>query len=94
MNTLQNEIKNLPHNIILEDRNKLVLSGVVEVCSFEEDNVSLKTTKGDLTVRGDSMKMEDYRSETGDMTVKGNVYAIVYMNDSNSSGGFFRRIFK
>ena len=36
------------HNIILENRKKLVVSGVTEVLSFEEDSVELKTVKGNL----------------------------------------------
>ena len=83
------------HNIIMEARKKLVLSGVIEVESFEEDNVELKTTCGNLTVRGDELKMENYNSETGDLHINGNVYALVYTNDnSNSKNGFLKRIFK
>jgi sporulation protein YabP len=83
------------HNLIMESRGKLVLSGVLEVVSFEEDNVELKTTSGNLTVRGEQMRMENYNSETGDLEVSGNVYALVYTNDSsNAKGGFIKRIFK
>ena len=70
------------HNIILEDRKKLVLSGVLEVESFEEEAVELKTSKGDLTIRGDNLKMESFISETGDLIINGNIYAFIYLNDS------------
>lgn len=83
-----------PHNIIMENRAKLILSGVNEVESFEEDSVSLKTTKGDLTIRGSSMKMESFQSEVGDLVINGNVYALVYVNDTGAKEGFFSRIFK
>ena len=32
------------HNIVLENRKKLVMSGVLEVESFEDDVVELKTS--------------------------------------------------
>ena len=71
------------HNVILEDRKKLVLSGVFDVISFEEDNVQLKTSKGELNIRGDGLKMENFILETGDLTINGNIYALVYLNDSS-----------
>lgn len=82
------------HNIIMENRGKLMISGVDEVESFEEDNVQLKTAGGDLTIRGSGMKMESYVSEIGDLVITGNVYALVYMNDSSEKHGFFSRLFK
>lgn len=83
-----------PHNIILEGRSKMVLSGVNDVVSFEEDNVQLKTTKGDLTIRGSLMKMESFVSDTGDLVMQGNIYALVYVNDSAQRQSFFGRLFK
>jgi len=82
------------HNIVLENRKKLVLSGVINVESFEEDSVELKTALGDLSIRGEGLKMESFVSDIGDLVVKGNIYAIVYMNDSSKKQGFFNRLFK
>ena len=92
----QNKIEthSAEHNVIIENRNKLVLSGVNEVESFEEDNVCLKTTKGDLTIRGNEMKMESFQAEIGDLVMRGNIYALVYVNDTGAKEGFFSRIFK
>lgn len=92
-----NGSNNLPensHNLILENRNKLVLSGVTEVESFEEEAVQLKTTKGQLTIRGERLKMENFISNVGDLTLHGNVYALVYINDSDKKSGFLSRLFK
>ncbi len=83
------------HNVIMEERKKLVLSGILEVISFEEDNAELKTTSGNLTIRGNDFKMENYNSETGDLNISGSVYALVYTNDTaENKGGIFKRIFK
>ena len=82
------------HNIILEDRKKLILSGVTDVESFEDDAIQLKTSLGDLTIRGAGLKMESFISEAGDLTVNGNIYAIVYTNDSSKKQSFVSRLFK
>lgn len=82
------------HNIVMEGRSRLVLSGIKEIESFEEESVSLITSKGNLTVRGNDMKMESYNSEVGDLVINGNIYALVYTNESQNNKGFFGRIFK
>ena len=82
------------HNIVLENRKKLVMSGVLEVESFEDDVVELKTSKGELTIRGENLKMESFNSETGDLLVNGKIYAFVYLNDTSKKQGFLNRLFK
>lgn len=82
------------HNVVMEDRKRMVLSGVLDVVAFEEDNVQLKTVLGDLTVRGSGMKMESYHSEVGDLIMHGNIYALVYTNDTGRKEGFFARLLK
>lgn len=94
MNDMKVHEQSKPHNVIMEGRNKLVLSGVTDVEAFEEDNVQLKTTKGALTVRGSGMKMESYQSEIGDLVMFGNIYALVYVNDTSEKQGFFSRLFR
>lgn len=78
----------------MENRSKMVLSGVLDVITFEEENVQLKTVKGNLTIRGDKLKMESYQSEIGDLIIYGNIYALVYVNDLNEKQGFWNRLFK
>lgn len=89
-----NNFSDKQHNVILEDRKKLALSGVTEVESFEEDCIELKTSRGNLSVRGSNLKMESYLSEVGDLLINGNVYALIYLNDTEKKQGFISRLFK
>ena len=41
-----------PHNVILENRERLSVSGVSEVLSFDEHQVALITSMGLLTIGG------------------------------------------
>ena len=94
MNNMASNNSSKPHNIVMENRSKMVLSGVLDVITFEEENVQLKTVKGNLTIRGDKLKMESYQSEIGDLIIYGNIYALVYVNDLNEKQGFWNRLFK
>ena len=82
------------HHIVMEDRKRLVLSGVSDVEAFEEDNVQLKTVQGDLTIRGTGMKLESYQAEIGDLVMLGYIFALVYTNDTGRREGFFSRLLK
>ena len=81
------------HNIIVEDRKKFTLTGVKEVLSFDENTIDLETSMGRLAVRGENMKLGQFDTEKGDVTGSGEIFALVY-TASDSSGGFFSRLFK
>lgn len=83
-----------PHSLILEQRKKLSLSGVRDVELFEEERVLLQTTMGKLTLQGSNFKMGSFNAQTGDLSVTGDLYALVYTNDSAKREGFLSRVFK
>ena len=43
----------IPHNIIMEDRHHLTVSGVSDIDSFDEQSVVVYTEMGELLVEGD-----------------------------------------
>lgn len=83
----------VPQNVIIEDRKKFVLSGVKDVISFDEETVMLMTSLGRLVIKGDSLQIQNFNNETGDISGIGRVHAIAWTTDEER-GGFFSRIFK
>ncbi len=88
------ENNNIFHNIIIEGRNKLNISGIKEVVSFDDETLLLDTILGRLTVKGDNLSVLNFNTETGDLSATGKVYAVVYMSDAKQSGGFISRLFR
>lgn len=82
----------MPHNIILEGRSKLSISGVLDVESFDENGINLKTTAGKLGLRGERLHIEKLSLETGEMGVEGQISGLHY-TDEVVTGGFFSRLF-
>lgn len=76
MNTADTPVKK--HNLILEDRQKLSLSGVTDVESFNDSEVSLYTSQGELVIRGKNLHVDEVSLETGDMEISGEVRSLVY----------------
>lgn len=66
------------HNAVLENRQKLLLSGVTDVDSFNEQEISLYTELGELTVRGENLHINEMSVESGDLSVEGDIQALVY----------------
>ena len=66
------------HNAVLENRQKLLLSGVTDVDSFNEQEISLYTELGELTVRGENLHITEMSVESGDLSVEGDIQALVY----------------
>ncbi len=82
---------NTEHGIIIENRAKMSVTGVVDVLSFDEQSVVLYTTLGDLTIKGEGLKVNSFTVETGGLIVEGNIHALAYTGGSKKS--MFSRLF-
>lgn len=82
------------HNVIIEQRKKLNMSGVSEVVSFEDETIVLKTSKGSLTIKGEGLHIGSFSTSSGEIDIDGSVTALVYTAEEQSRGGFFRKLMK
>ena len=85
-------VSNMPHRIYVDNREKLEISGVSKVLSFDEETFVLDTVKGKMTVKGENLHIISFNTETGDLSAEGKLHAFAYL--SQSSGGFLSRIFR
>ncbi len=85
---------NTVQNVIIENREKLNISGVKDVSSFDDETLALETTLGKMTVKGEGLQIESFNLITGDLTAMGKICAVVYMSDAKSTGGFLSRVFR
>lgn len=90
----EKRIQSMPHNLVLEDRKMLTVSGVSDVDSFDEQTVIIFTDMGELTVRGSNLHINRLSVEVGELTVEGNIAALIYSDEAPKNGGFFSRVFR
>ncbi len=83
----------MPHQLILDDRRRLSLSGVSDVDSFDDTTVVAHTALGDLTVRGHDLHISRLNVETGDLSLEGHVDLLEY-TEPKPHGNPFRRWFR
>lgn len=84
----------MPHNVILEDRKTLMITGVSDVDSFDDQTITVYTDMGEMTIRGTNLHIGKLSLETGELNITGNIFALGYSDDREKQGGFFSRIFK
>jgi len=84
----------LPHNIILEGRERLSISGVEDVESFDEESIVVHTSGGMLLVRGSDLHIEKLSLDGGDLAVEGLVHTLRYEEETREKGGLLTRLFK
>lgn len=79
--------------LILENRQKLSITGVEEVLSFDETAVSLHTAMGMLIIQGQGLHLKALSPEGGKIEVDGTVSALSY-EEPRQPGAFLSRLFK
>ena len=82
------------HNLILEDRKKLTLSGVRDVEGFDEQAITLLTELGELALKGEGMHIINFSKETGELSLEGVINSLSYSESSRTEGGILSRLFR
>ncbi len=85
--------RDIPQNIIIENRSKMSVSGVEDVDNFDDGTVALYTNRGMLTVRGAGLHIERLSLETGELALEGTIDSVEY-TEHTENGGFWSRLFK
>ena len=87
---------NVIQNIVLENREKLNVTGVLDVLSFDDQIVILETELGLLTVKGENIRINKLSLDTSEVTLEGEIAQLSYSEKdvAEKSGGFLNKIFK
>ena len=68
------------HVITLSDRNSMTVTGVSEVVNFSDSCVELVTAFGGLNVKGKELNISKLNTDTGELSIGGDIYSLVYTN--------------
>ncbi len=90
-NAKRQEVKR-PHNLTMEGRRRLTLSGVEDVERFDEQEIVLLTSEGSLIIGGEGLSVSRLSVESGDVSVQGQVRELRYEPET-ARGGLWARLF-
>lgn len=87
---------NIIQNLILENREKLSVSGVLDVLSFDDQVVIIETELGLLTIKGEDLRINKLSIDTSEVIVEGDIYSMNYSEKDldKKSGSLLGKIFK
>lgn len=83
-------------NIVLENREKLNISGVKDVLSFDDQIIIVQTTLGLLTIKWENLRVNKLNIDTSDFSIDGNISSLAYSNSESfkEHTSFLGKIFK
>ena len=85
------------HKLSLTNRGALVVNGVVDVISFDLNEVLLETEAGMLCVKGQDLHVNRLTLEKGEADISGTIDSLFYSEISGygqKAESFFRRLFQ
>ena len=82
-----------PHQLIMQDRKRLDISGVSDVDSFDDTTVIVFTSLGELTIKGQGFQVHRLDLEGGNLSLEGRVDALSYSENVRASG-LFGKLFR
>ncbi len=81
-----------PHNLVLDNRKKLSVTGVEDVPGFNEETVSAVTTLGNLIIRGSNLHLSKLDLDSGEIDVEGEISSLQYTSLKKNKS-FMQRVF-
>lgn len=84
------------HSVTIDNREKISISGVEDVESFDEETIIVYTSMGTLTLKGGDFRISKLNVDSGELMVEGEMDSIAYSDEHahEKAGGFFGKLFK
>ena len=85
------------HRMMIDNREKGSLTGILDVISFDETMIVLDTDMGLLTIKGKDLHVSRLTLEKGEIDLEGNMYSFLYSSNESyrkSGQSLLARLFK
>ena len=83
-------------NLVIVNREKISISGVIDVLSFDDQIVILETELGMLTIKGDNIRINKLSIDTTEVVLEGEITSMSYTDKeiTKKDSTFLGKIFK
>lgn len=85
------------HKLVINNRKTSMVTGVLDVLSFDLNEILLETEQGMLMVKGTDLHVNRLSVEKGEVDLSGNIDSITYSGTNQlerQTDGFLARLFK
>lgn len=85
------------HHVSMDNREKIKITGILDVSGFDETYVDAETELGRLLVRGEELKIGKLSLEQHELIITGYIYSMEYDDKRKGKGkgkGVFASVFR
>ncbi len=86
------KLKAKEHKVEMQGRASLAVTGVEDVESFDETEIVMNTSQGNLIVRGSGLHIGKINLDVGEIKVEGVINDLSY-EEVSGAGGIFAKLF-
>ena len=90
----KDSIQSFNHNITLNERKNIIITGVKKIDSFDNEEFLLETTMGPIVIKGEDLEIIKLDTYQGSVSIKGTVNSLSYVESTKKEEGMFSKLFK
>lgn len=89
------ELKNvLPHSLVIDDRKRLVLTGITDVGNFDDETITVYSALGEILVKGEGLQINVLDVKSGQFQAEGKIISVQYSDKKLKNQSFFSKVFR
>ena len=96
MDRVEQTITSYNHNVTINERKNIVITGVKKIESFDDEEFLLETSMGFLIIKGSSLEIIKLDTYQGNVSIKGKINSVNYLesNKKEKEDTMFSKLFK
>ena len=84
----------MPHTVTIKSRTSLVLTGITDIDSFNEEQVSVFTAEGELVIMGQGLHIGKIDVDKGELTLDGQIDSLEYTDNPAPGAKIWEKLFR
>ncbi len=86
---------NLTHSLSVSERKNIIISGVVKIDSFDNEEFLIETVQGYMNIKGENLEVVKLDTYQGNITIKGKIDSLAYIDeDTKKESSVFTKLFR
>ena len=95
MDKIKEVSTNLSHSFSVSERKNIIISGVVKIDSFDNEEFLIETVQGYMNIKGENLEVVKLDTYQGNVTIKGRIDELSYIDEnSKKESSVFTKLFR
>lgn len=70
------------HDVMIKSRQRLEMSGVSDVTSFDDGAIVVQTADDGVSIEGENLKIEKFNAQSGEFVLNGTINGLFYFSSN------------